>query len=168
MIAYCNHVLWPSVDIGARVDEHENVVFRGEVRGDAGALDALERAKLDRGARDHRASMAGAHDGVGLTAFDQIDRAAHRESFFRRIASTGLFVHLDDLRGMDDFDARVAAVVLLQLPLHCSLITRQKELPDFRILLQRHDRSGDSIARGIIAAHGVEGDPHEGTIPRPR
>jgi hypothetical protein len=73
-----------------------------------------------------------------------------------------MFAHPDDLGRMDDFDARVAAAVLLKLFLYGRLVARQKELPDFGILLQRHHRSGDGISRGIIAAHSVEGDPHGG------
>ena len=59
------------------------------------------------------------------------------------------------------------AAELLKLPLHRGLVARQKKLPDFGILFQRHHRSGDGVSRGIIAAHGVEGDSHGGTILRP-
>jgi hypothetical protein len=54
-----------------------------------------------------------------------------------------------------------------KLFLYRGLVARQKQFPDFGILLQRHRRSGDGISRGIIAAHGIEGDSHGGTILRP-
>ena len=139
----------------------------GQIRGDAGPLDALQRAKLDRRPGDHRPGMAGAHDRVGVAAFHQIDRAAHRGVLLSANRVDRMFVHPDDLSRMDDFDARVAAAVLLKLLLYRGLVARQKELPDFGIFLQRHHRSGDGISRGIIAAHGVEGDPHGETTQRP-
>ena len=73
-----------------------------------------------------------------------------------------MLAHRDDLSGVDNFDALVVTLALLQLPLNRSLIAREKELPDFRVLFQRHHRSGDSIAGSIIAPHGVKGDLHEG------
>ena len=106
----------PRIDIRAGVDEDEDVALRRDDGGDAGPLDAWQRAQFDGRRRHGRAGMAGAHDCLGLAALHQVHRAADRGILLPAHGFDGAVAHLHHLGGVDDLDPRIRELVRLSTP----------------------------------------------------
>ena len=63
--------------------------------------------------------------GVCLALFDEVDGAAHRAVFLAPHRLHGRIVHLDDLAGVDNFDAGVRQPVLAQFRFDPRLVANQ-------------------------------------------
>ena len=104
--------------------------------------------------------VAGTDHGVRLTVFDEIDGARNGRIFFAADAIDGAFGHFHDLRGVDDFHARIAAAVLVELRADAGFVTDKEKLFEFRKLAQGEDRAAHARLRGVVAAHGIERNFH--------
>ena len=131
-----------------------------EEGGYAGAFDAFEGAEFYRRGGDHRARVARADDGFGVTAFDEVDGAAERGIFFAAHGKHRMVTHFDDFSRMDDFNARVVAAVPVEFVLEERLVARKEELGDLLRLGQRRDRAGDYVLRRVVTTHSIKSDFH--------
>jgi hypothetical protein len=104
--------------------------------GNTRAVDALEIAQLDRRGGDGGPGVAGTDHGIRLAVFNQIDRAGNGGVLFAAEAIDRAFAHLDDLRGVDNFHARVAAAVLVQFGADLPLVADQKKSFQMRKLAE--------------------------------
>ena len=96
-----------AVDAGTGVDEEAGAVEVREGSADGGAFDAAEGAEFDGGGGDGCAGVASADDGLGAALFDEIGGDGDGAVLFLADGFDGAVVHVDDLGGVDDFDARV-------------------------------------------------------------
>ena len=153
---------WGRVGICACVDEDEVVGFCGDDGSDCGAFDAWERAHLDMGGSHCGAGVTGTDDGVSFPCFDQINGAAHGGVPLPSDGIRGGVGHLDDLGGVDDFDARVFEAVFFEFGLDSVLVADEKEGFDTGTVpfLEGKDRTLHEVLRGEIAAHGIQGYLH--------
>jgi hypothetical protein len=67
---------------------------------------------------------------------------------------------------VNNLDATVVALVLLEFRLNLGRVAYEKQFPDVGILFERHDGSADDIGRPEIAAHGIQSDFHGSVILR--
>ena len=102
-------VLGSRVAVRAGVDQDENIRFGGNDGGDAGPIDARQRAQLDRRRGDAAPVWPALTIASASPFFTRSTARLTDESFFRRTAFDRAVAHLDDLGGVDDLDPAVVA-----------------------------------------------------------
>ena len=163
-------MLGARISVGARVDEHAKVGLGGQQRRDARAVDTLERTQLDRCRGDGGARVPRADHRVGLTVFHQIDGAGNGGIFLAADALDRGLRHFYHLRGVDDFDPRVVAIVLVEFRANAVVVADEEKFLELGELAQGQHCSGHTGLRSVVAAHGIERNPHKpgGRRVRPR
>ena len=149
------------VDIRTGIDKDADVLLGGKVRGDAGTLDALKSAELDRRSRDGGTCMTGADDGIGLTLLDEIDSTSNGGVFLATDGIDGRIAHLHNLGGVNDLDPGIVATEFSQLGLDGRIVPGEEEFGDLRVFPESHSCSGNRTLRGVVTPHGIEGNPHD-------
>jgi len=156
-------VLGAGVDVGAGIDQDEQVCFRRHDRGNAGAADAGEGAEADGGGGDHRPGVAGGDGGVGLLVADGLDAAEDGVVFFAAEGLDGRIAHLDDGVAVVDLEAGVGFFLaqFFVFGPDFRFLAEEEEFLDLGEVREGLDGGGHRSFRGEITPHGIERDFHE-------
>src|SRR5262249_17048148 len=67
----------PRIDVRSGIDQNEHIGLGRKNGRDAGAIDPMQSAQLNRACRHGRTGMPSADNGIRLTMLNQIDRATN-------------------------------------------------------------------------------------------
>ena len=154
-------VLGFRVHIRADVDDGDRPEMRGIDRGDTGATDAGKKHfGVEKSGGDHRAGVACGDDGLDFPFGHEPPADGDRIIAFFAKGLDRFFLHADDFARMDDRQT-IARGVGDFGKLGLDAIAIADEVDDQLRLRERGlRRSGDDRAGRVIAAHGVQGNPH--------
>src|SRR5437867_170613 len=153
-------MFWARIDIRPCINQNEDIRFGRKHGCDTWSIDSWQRAKFNHACRDGRAGVPGTYDRICVTVFNQIDGTAYGGIFFPADSCPGAIAHIYNLRGMDDLDPRIVALMLAQLVLDPGGVPDKIKFTDLLVIAQRHNGAGNKVRRAKVTAHRVEGDLH--------
>ena len=158
-----DEMLGPALHGRSGIEEHRRLLPGWNESGEGWTIDARQSSKGADGRHDGAAGVAGAEER-GRTSFaDRFRRQLDRRTRLPPQCSGRLLGHADMFGGMKDLDVEGAGTGMPgQLPLDQLGVADQQE-PDLK-MPRRNERTVDDAARGVVAAHGVNGYAHSEAI----
>ena len=98
-------MLGAGVEVGAGIEQDEEIGFGGHDGGDARATDSWKGAEADGGSGDHGAGMTRGDGGIGLRIADSLDGSEDGVIPFAAEGFDGGIPHLDDFLAVSNFEA---------------------------------------------------------------
>ena len=155
-----------AVRVRPRVDEQNRTSDGGQDGADGGALDAGDAPQDEDRGRDHRAGAPGREKRVRLAILDELHAPVDRRVAFQAHRLGRRLAHGDHLRGVDDAEAPGGlGVVGGELRPDGGFIANQHDVEVSGEFPGGLDSAFDDFARGEIAAHGIDRDPHGRILP---
>jgi len=111
------------------------------------------------GRRHERPRVAGRNDGIGLSVGHEFNGPAERGVGLPADGLDGRLGHADPLAGVDDLEAVAAGAGGVEFGLD-GLGVADEEKGIVREDVAGADGAADDLARRVIAAHGVNRQPH--------
>jgi hypothetical protein len=145
------------------IEENGRLLPGGNESSEGWTIDARQAAKGANGSHHGATGVTGAEEGSGATFADRLGGELDRGARLSPQRGGGLLRHADVFGGVKDLDVEGAGTRMpSQLPLDQLGVTDQQE-SDLQ-MPRRNERAVDDAARGVVAAHGVNGYTHSEAI----
>ena len=130
---------------------------------DGGAFDSVETPEAKSRSGDETARVAERNDRGGFSIANQRDGAHDRSIFLPANGGERVVLHREHLRGVDDFDARVGAALLLERGGYFPFSTDEEKFFDAFIAggLEGSFDAGHDDPVTVVAAHDVNSYSHK-------
>ena len=148
-------ILRLGIDVGTHIDEDGGGALGGGKNGSQRrTIDAGNRAQDHLGGGHGRSGIAGSDEAFGFAVAHQAKADAHGRIALAAHRLRGLFLHADDLRGIDNADGKPAPeAVQVEFGANHILFAHQH---DFHVIVAGGENSAFDFGFGrAVGAHGV-------------
>ena len=158
-------VFGAGVEIGAGIEENEEIGFGGHNGGNARTTNTRQGAEANGGGGHHGSSMAGGDSGFREVVPNGFDRAEDGIIPFATKGFDGRVPHLDDFLAVVNFDSgrRLGVAQFLEFLKNFFFLAKEKKLFDLRVVSQSFESGGHGACGSVISSHRIECNLHQKT-----
>ena len=158
-------MFWAGIEIGAGIEENEEVSLGGHNGGDARAIDSRKSSQSNGGSGNHGSGVSRGNGCIGQTITNGLDGAKDGVIPFATKRFYGGIPHFDDIFTVADFETRgrLGVAEFLKFLADTIFLAKKEQFFDLGIVREGLEGSGNGTFGSVVSSHRIERNLHQKT-----